>query len=319
MGTESAPPSLDARLAAVAARQYGVVARAQLLALGFGGHGIAERIRTGRLHRLHRSVYAVGHTVLRTDGYRLAAVLACGPGAVLSHASAAEHWGLRQSAAARVDVTVPSRNGRPKRAGIRVHRPGRLSAVEVTVHERIPTTTVARTLLDLADVLPKQALKRAIDEAEHQRVLDMASLLAVVQANPGRRGAHVVELAKAPPEMTRSNFERRFLDLIERHGLPRPRVGVWIEGYEADFVWPEQQLIVETDAFGTHGTRRAFEDDRLRDRRLARAGYQTIRLTRWALAYDEDAIVADFDAFLSRSRASSSSPTRSRTSAASPR
>jgi very-short-patch-repair endonuclease len=319
MGSESDRPPLEARLSAVARRQYGLVTREQLRGVGIGEHGIAERIRTGRLHRLHRGVYSVGHDALKPEAYWLAAVLACGPGAVLSHTSAAAHWNIRQSAAATVDVTVPTRSGRKRRKGIRIHRSGRLSPHEVTVHEGIPVTTVARTLLDLADVLPDQALKRTIDEAEYQRVLDMTSLVAVVNGNPGRRGARVLALAQEGAEWTRSELEQRFLELLERHGLPRPRVNTRIEGYEADFVWPNEKVIVETDGRAAHGTRKAFEADRRRDRRLLRAGYRTIRLTDQALRYEDEAIAADLEALLRRSRTSSNPPRRSRTSAASAR
>jgi predicted transcriptional regulator of viral defense system len=127
MGRESAPPPLDARLARLAARQHGVVSLAQLLDFGFGPHGIAERIRTGRLHRIHRGVYALSPARLRIEGYWLAAVLACGPGAVLSHRSAAALWELRPSAATAIDVTLAVRSGRAKRKGIRVHRTRRLA------------------------------------------------------------------------------------------------------------------------------------------------------------------------------------------------
>ncbi len=317
MNTESAQPPVDALIYAVAKRQRGVITREQLRRLGLSEHGIAERIRTGRLHRLHRGVYAVGHDVLRPEAYWLAAVLACGEGAVLSHASAAAHWGIRPSAAASVDVTVPVRSGRRSRKGIRLHRSGRLGEREVTVHEGIPVTTVARTLLDLADVLPRHALKRTIDEAEYQRLVDMTALIAAVQENPGRRGAQVIELARAEAEMTRSELEQRFLALVDRHGLPRPRVNSRVEGYEVDFVWPEDRVIVEIDGRAAHGTRSAFERDRLRDRRLLRAGFRTIRLTDRALRYEEDAIVADLEVLLSRSCASSNPSRCSRTSAAS--
>jgi hypothetical protein len=319
MGTQSAQPTLEARLAAVARRQYGLITRDQLRRLGVGEHGIAERVRTRRLHRLHRGVYAVGHDALKPEAHWLAAVLACGEGAVLSHASAAAHWGIRPSAAALVDVTVPARSGRGRRNGIRVHRSGRLRATEVTVHEGIPVTTVARTLLDLADTLQDQALKRTIDEAEYQRLLDMTPLIAVVQGNPGRRGAKVLELARAAPELTRSELEQRFLELVTRRGLPRPLLGARVEGYEIDFLWPADKVIVEVDGFAAHGTRSAFERDRIRDRRLLRAGYRTIRPTDRTLRYDEDAIAADLEALLSRSRCSSKPPRRSRISAASAR
>jgi very-short-patch-repair endonuclease len=303
MNPESAPPPVDRRLAALADRQYGVVTRAQLRRLGIGDTGIRERVRTHRLRRLHRGVYALGHTALRPEAYWLAAVLACGDGAVLSHVSAAEHWNVWRSATARIDVTVPSRAGRPRRSGIRIHRSRRLGPKDVTVHEGIPVTTLARTLIDLADVLPKQVLKRAIDEADYHRLLDMTSLLAAVHRNPGRRGAKVVALAQAPPERTRSGFERRFLAAIERHGLPRPKVAVPVEGYEADFLWPEARLVVETDGFGAHGTRRAFEHDRRRDRLLARAGYRTVRLTELALRDEEAEVVAALRDLLTRAPA----------------
>ncbi|MGH2714644.1 MAG: DUF559 domain-containing protein [Thermoleophilaceae bacterium] len=293
--------------------------RDQLRRLGVGEHGIAERIRTRRLHRLHRGVYALGHDALRPEAYWLAAVLACGDGAVLSHASAAAHWGIRPSAAATVDVTVPARSGRTRRKSIRVHRSGRLTEAEVTAHEGIPVTTVARTLLDLADVLPDQALKRTIDEAEYQGLLDLTPLIAIVEGNPGRRGRKVMALATSPQELTRSNLEQCFLEMVTRRGLPRPRVNMWVEGYEVDFCWPDAKLIVEIDGRAAHGTRGAFERDRLRDRRLLRAGFRTIRLTDRGLRYDEDAIVADLEAFVSRSRASSKPSRWSSTSVASAR
>jgi len=296
---------LDARLAVVAARQYGLVTLGQLRSVGVGDTGIRERVRSRRLHRLHRGVYAVGHRELKAEAFWLAAVLACGPGAALSHHAAAAHLNIRRSDAPTIDVTVPARSGRLSRKGIRVHRSGRLAPEDVAAHEGIPVTTVARTLVDLADVLPAHALKRTIDEAEYKRVLDLRALVAAVERNPGRRGATVLKLAKAPMEMTRSRLEQCFLALVERHGLPRPAVALPIEGYEADFAWPEYGLVVETDDRGSHGTRAAFEHDRLRDRRLLRAGFRTIRLTGRALRYDEEAIVADLEAVLSRSRASS--------------
>lgn len=320
MNPKSDQPPVDRHLAALARRQYGVVTRAHLRALGIGDTGIRERIRTGRLHRLHRGVYSVGHTALRSEAYWMAAVLACGDGAVLSHASAAAHWEIRQSSAATVDVTVPARSGRQRRKGIRVHRSGRLAESDVTVHEGIPVTTVARTLLDLADVLSKEALKRTVDEAEFRRRFDLAAVIAAVQDNPGRNSAKLEKAAASgPPELTRSQLEQRFLELTERHGIQRPQVGIWIEGYEADFLWPEAGLIVEVDGFAAHGTRAAFERDRVRDRRLALAGLQTMRVTAAALRYDEDAIADALSELLSRSRASSKPPSRSSTSVASAR
>jgi very-short-patch-repair endonuclease len=305
MDTKVAPPPLDARLAALAARQHGVVSLAQLLELGLGLKGIAERVRTGRLHRIHRGVYALSPARPRTEGYWLAAVLACGPGAVLSHRSAASLWQLRPSAAATIDVTVPARSGRKKRRGIRVHRSGRLRREETVVRDGVPVTTVARTLLDLADVLPTQALKRAIDESEYRGRFDLTSLTAVVENNPGRRGAKVLALAKEPAQRTRTDLEDDFLAFCRRHGLPRPDVGIEIQGYEVDFAWADAHLIVETDGLAAHRTRRAFEDDRIRDRRTLRAGYHTIRLTDRALRHHQQEVARDLRDLLTQAGTSS--------------
>lgn len=317
MARESAQP----RLSELAERQWGVVTRAQLVELGLGDSGLRDWVRSGRLRRLYRGVYAVGHNRLRLEGRWLAAVFACGPGAVLSHLDAAALWELRQSQSVLIDVTVPSRNGRAKRPGIRIHRSSRLRPEEVTVRHSIPVTTVARTLLDLADVLQRQALKRVITEAEYLKRFDLNAINAVVQNNPGRRGARLVACVGAG-ERTRSELEDRFLELVERHGLARPMAGVWIEGYEADFLWPEARLIVELDGLAAHGTRSALRRDRRRDRVLWRAGYRTMRLTDDALD-DEDAVLDDLAhagvRAASCSRVSSNPPSRSSSSPASAR
>ena len=213
-------------------------------------------------------------------------------------------------------MTVPVRSGRRCRSGIRIHRCGRLAADEVTVHQRIPTTTVARTLLDLADVLDHRALKRAVDEAEYLRLLDINAVAAAVAANPGRRGARLLAATHGPPELTRSALEARFLALVERHRLPRPLVGARVGDYQLDFLWPEAGLAVELDGYAAHGTRQRFESDRRRDRRLALVGVRTIRLTARALTYEEDAIAEELGAALKRSRASSNPPSRASISAA---
>ena len=319
MNPKRARPEVEVRLAGLAERQYGVVTREQLRRLGVGETGIRERVRTKRLHRLHRGVYAVGHRILRVEAHYMAAVLACGDGAVLSHLDAAAHLEIRQRSSGVIHVTVPTYNGRRRRKGVRIHRTARLDPGEITVHEGIPTTTVARTLLDLADVLSAQQLKRTIDEADYRRRLDMTALLAAVENNPGRSGAKLMAAAQGPAELTRSALEDRFLDLVERHGLPRPRVGVQIGGYEVDFFWPEAGLVVEIDGFAAHGTRARFESDRRRDRALAQLGLRTIRLTASALSYEEEAIAEALAALLSRSRASSNPPRRPSTSSASAR
>lgn len=297
-----------------------MVTRAQLIELGFGSRGISDWVRAGRLHRLHRGVYAVGHDRLQVQGRWLAAVLACGPGAVLSHGSAAALWNLRGAGSGAIDVTVPSRNGRGRRDGIRVHRSTRLPPEEVTVRHGIPVTTVARTLLDQADVLEVQALRRLIAEAEYTHTFDLTALDAVVQNNPGRRGATV--RGAVGGDWTRSELEDAFLELLEEGGVEKPRVNVWIAGYEADFVWRRAGLVVELDGLRAHGTRAAVRRDRRKDRALWRAGFRCMRLTSDDLA-DAAAVLGDLAqagvSVLRSPRSSSKSPRRSRTSPASAR
>ena len=270
-------------LGELARRQWGVVTREQLAAAGVGNSGISDWVRYGRLHRLHRGIYAYGHDRLRIEGRWLAAVLACGPGAALSHRSGARLWEMRQSSTGLIDVTVPSRNGRIRRTGIRVHRSGRLAPEEVTAARGIPVTTVARTLLDLADVLDPQALRRAITEAEYRNRFDLTTLNAVVENNPGRRGAKLMRAVNAAGHRTRSPLEDRFLAFIARWGVEEPESNVWLEGYEVDFLWRKVGLVVEMDGGAEHGTRAAVSRDRRRDRVLWRAGFRTMRLTDDAL------------------------------------
>jgi len=289
MERKNAQPTLGE----VARRQWGVVTLAQLAAFGLRDRGISDWVRDGRLHRLHRGVYAYGHDRLRVEGRWLAAVFACGPGAVLSHRSAAQLWEVRQSSAGLIDVTVPSRNGRIRRAGIRIHRSGRLTAGEVTAMRSIRVTTLARTLLDLADVLHPQALRRTITEAEYRDRFDLTSLIAVVQNNPGRRGKQLMRAVEAAGHRTRSPLENRFLSFLERFGVEEPETGAWLEGYEADFLWRRVGLVVELDGLKEHATRAALRGDRKRDRVLWRAGFRTMRLTDDALDAEEEEVLAD--------------------------
>jgi hypothetical protein len=288
MARENAQPSLGE----VARRQWGVVTRAQLSAAGVGDSGVRDWVRDGRLHRLYRGIYAYGHDRLRVEGRWLAAVMACGPGAVLSHRDAAQLWELRQSNSTLIDVTVPSRNGRIRRAGIRIHRSGRLAPEEVTERSGIPVTTVARTLLDLADVIEMQALRRAVTEAEYRGRFDLASLIAVVEDNPGRRGRKLKMAAlEGRLHRTRSPLENRFLRFLDRWGVEEPESNVWLEGYEVDFLWRRVALVVELDGTEEHGTRAAVRRDRKRDRVLWRAGFRTMRLTGDALDAEDEVLL----------------------------
>ena len=272
MGPQITP--LDRRLAQIASRQHGVVSRRQLVEIGFGERAIARRVQNRRLHRIYRGVYAVGHTVLTPNARYLAAVLACGPGAALSHRSAASFWGLLRTAAARVDIAVPRTSGFRSTAAIAVHRSRR--PVQTTTSEAIRVTTPMQTLADLATALPRRQIEKACENAEALKLLDLRRLDTT---HPGaNRLLDVVETHDLGM-FTRSETEDAFLELCDRHGIPRPRVNHIVEGFEVDFCWPEDRLIVETDG-RHHATRAAFEDDRARDALLTSIGWRVMRFTR---------------------------------------
>jgi predicted transcriptional regulator of viral defense system len=282
--------SVDAEIAALAGRQHGVVATRQLAALGLPQRAVSHRAAAGRLHRVHRGVYAVGHPILTANGHRMAAVLACGPGAVLSHASAAALWGIRPTSATRIDVSVQGAGGRAKRPRIRIHRATTLRADEVTTHNAIRVTTPARTLLDLASSLPRRALERALDQAELDELFDLRALQATVDRHRRERGAGALASALkhdvAGTTATKSKLEELMLAICDGHGLPRPLVNAWLEGVEVDFHWPAQRLVVEADSYRFHRSRRAFERDRERDAILARAGHRALRFTHRQMVRD---------------------------------
>jgi very-short-patch-repair endonuclease len=281
---EVVAPAFDSEVAALAGRQHGVVTTRQLVALGITQQAVSLRARAGRLHRLHRGVYAVGHTVLTVRGHWMGAVLACGDGAALSFGTAAAHWDLRTGVPAIIDVSVPGAGGRRRRRGLRVHRVATLREHEVT-NERdgIPATTPARTILDMAAVLSSVRLESLLDRAERQELTDYPALDAIARIHPGHPGsaklARAIATHYAGDDMTRSELEIAFLELCHAHGLPRPRVNAEVEGLEVDFLFPGARLTVETDSWRFHKTRRDFENDRTRDALLAAAGYRTLRFT----------------------------------------
>ena len=287
MTRKRAPASLDARIAALAARQHGVVSRAQLFALGARAHQIDDRVNAGRLVPLHRGVYAVGHAALRIEGRWLAAVLACGPGAVLSHRDAAALWELASAGTGQVHVSVPGRAGRRRRDGIVVHRPTSLPPEQATTRRGIPVTSPARTLVDFAEVSRRPALVRAVAQSEVVRVFDLTAVEEAIAAQPGRTGARrlarVLDDQVGEVSVTRSELEARFLDIAAAAGLPRPRVNAVVAGLEVDFLWATLGLVVETDGFRFHGTRSAFERDRERDAVLMAAGLRVLRFTHRAV------------------------------------
>jgi very-short-patch-repair endonuclease len=222
----------------------------------------------------------------------MAAVLAAGPAAALSHRDAAALWGIRPSTSGTVDVTATERCRRP---GIHAHR-ARLRPDEVTEVGGIPVTTVARTLLDLAAVLPAAHVERAIERAEALKLADRVPLDALVERHRGRRGtAALRQMAESGIEaaLTRSELEERFLTFLDAHDLPRPEVNTLIEGFEVDFLWRRQRLVVELDGHETHGTRAAFERDRERDRILQAHGWRVVRITWRQLHENPEAVAGD--------------------------
>jgi very-short-patch-repair endonuclease len=286
----------DPIIAQLAARQHGVVARRQLLAAGVSPSAIKVRVENRRLTPLHRGVYRLGETDTRLTQLA-AAVLAGGAGAVLSHHAAAELHGFRGPRAGPIDVTVPADHAR-HRPGLRMHR-GRVDAVKV---HGIPVTTPARTILDLATELTARELRRAIEEAQIQRKLDPHSLTDAVDQAAGHRGARALRAAANhthEPRLTRSEAERRLLDLIDRAGLPRPQTNVRVASWEVDAVWPAERLVVEVDGFAFHSTRDAFERDRRKETELAAAGYRVARVTWRQIAREREAVVASLARALS--------------------
>jgi predicted transcriptional regulator of viral defense system len=275
------PP--DQRVAELAARQWGVVSLAHLRAVGLSYDAVRSRVRAGRLHRLHQGVYAVGHTVLKREGRWLAAVLACGEGAVLSHRSAAAHWGLLQSEATRTDVTT--QRTRAANAKIRLHRSHSLIARDTDTHKGIPITSVARTLLDLAATVKPDQLERALAQAEHLELYDHRAITELLARSNGHRGtAPLAEATALDPKLTKSEWEIRMLRLVRTAALPEPLVNEPLDAPDygeckPDFHWPSHSVIVETDGWRTHRTRAAFERDRAKDAALTAAGYRVVRFT----------------------------------------
>jgi very-short-patch-repair endonuclease len=269
-------------LAKLAARQHGVVSHRQLLALGLGRRAIQYRVETGALNRVYLGVYVVGHAAITPHGRVMAAVLACGPGAVASHRTGGWLYDLHPPSPPRVEVTAPGRSHRGH-GGVLLHQVRRLPDADRAERGGIPVTTVARTLLDLAEVLLPRQLERVVEEAERQRLFDLGALEDLCARSPGRHGVRPLRALLAQPQFapapTRSELERLFLDLCRDKGLPAPAVNVWVEGFEVDALWADRRLVVELDGYAFHGDRSAFERDRLRDAELQLAGYRVLRVT----------------------------------------
>jgi hypothetical protein len=292
MDEQLAPDPVDAAIARLAVRQHGVVSWRQLTELGIGRGAIAWRVKHGRLHPLFRGAYAVGHRSITRRGRWMGAVLAVGPGSVLARRCAAATWDMRPVPRGPVEVWAPGH--RRSRSGICVGNT-QLRADEVTIKDAIPVTTVARTLLDLAAILPRPQLERAMERAEGLRLADRTSLDDLLRRYPRRGGTVVLRAILATgvaPSLTRSELEDRFLAFLDAHGLPRPHVNGIIEGVEVDFHWHDRRVIVELDGRAAHHTIAAFERDRARDRTLQAAGWRVVRIT-WHQLQDDPAQIAN--------------------------
>lgn len=274
-------------LAGLATRQHGVVARRQLASIGFSPEEIKGMLAARRLQRIHRGVYAVGHCALTPRSHWMAAVLACGPRALLSHRSAAALWGIRRTSQTRVEVTVPTDRGRDIN-GVRTYVSQSLEPRDRTTVDGIPCTSLALTLLNLAAVTDRRQTERACDEAEVQRLFDLRAIDELLARSRGHRGTArlraVLDEHAIGTTLTRSELEERTLALCRRAALPIPAVnaavpcgpGVW---HTVDFLWPAHRVILETDGYRYHRTRSAIERDRRKEADLVTAGHRVLRST----------------------------------------
>jgi very-short-patch-repair endonuclease len=264
----------------LAAKQHGVVARKQLLDLGVHPQAIKHRVAKGRLHPVHHGVYAVGRPALTRTGRWMAAVLRCGRGAALSHASAAALHGIAIPEVHGTEISVPMPRG-PRVPGVRVHRRRDLTAADLTRVDGIPVTTPLWTLLDLAGRLPRSRLEAAINEVTKLGLTDpddLRSALTSFSRRPGTVRLREV-LDRHTFTLTDSVLERRFLPLARAAGLPLPQTGQLVNGFKVDFYWPELGLVVETDGLRYHRTPAQQARDRQRDQAHAIAGLTSLRFT----------------------------------------
>ena len=250
----------DRFVAALAARQHGVVSAKQLRTSGIDKDGIARRVTAGRLHRVHRGIYAVGYPHLRFEGRCMAAAFACGERAYVSHRSAATLWRILPDVSGPIQITIGTGNGRKPQVGIEIHRSRSLQGHDIAKRAAIPVTAPARTLRDL---------RRSMAPSLYLRVVRRALDLQLIEESGLR----------SEGELTRSELERRFIALCRRNRIPAPTVNAQVGGYEVDFLWVDHALIVETDGFRYHAGRVAFEADRARDAELQALGYRVVRFT----------------------------------------
>jgi Protein of unknown function (DUF559) len=294
-GQEHAPAEYDRVVAWLAGRQHGVVARWQVLGLGMSEQMVKSRVRRGALHRLHLGVYAYGHRAVTVESRWMAAVLAFGPDAVLSHRSAGQLWGLVPRSSFASEVTRP---GRVRRPHLVAHQ-ATLLGDEVVWVRGIPVTSVPRTMFDLAATRSEREVDRAWNEMEVRGIRGRLSVPHLLERHPGRRGslvlARLAERKELPVGITRNDLEEAFLALVDRFGLPRPRMNAHLavrgRFYEIDCLWEDRRVAIELDGGAAHKTTKAFHADRERDRILTAEGFTTARIT-WDHIHDTPQEVA---------------------------
>lgn len=296
--------SLSARVWALARRQHWVVTREQLLALGMTPAAIDHRLAIGRLHRIYRGVYAVGRPQLTRESRWMAALLSCGPAAVLSHRSAAVLWGVLEKEGPKIEISLPLPLGR-KRDDITLHR--RMATAFVSTRELgIPVTTPAQTLVDLGCELRPRELEAAVNEADKRNLISFDRLRDALDERRGQRGARALRslLDRRTFALTESELERRFLPIARRAGLSRPETGCTVDGFKVDFYWPRLGLVVETDGLRYHRTPAQQARDRLRDQAHTAAGHTCLRFTHAQVYYEPEHVEATLVAVVRRLRSS---------------
>ena len=270
---------------ALVKRQHGVISRRQLFALGLSRHAINHRIHRGRLHPIYPGVYSVGRPDLSRRGHWMAAVLACGPAAFLSHNSAAALYGIRLSRAHEIDVVTRTVHRHP---GIRIHRRKNIPPGDVTTYDGIPVTTPVCTLIDLAADLPRNELEAALNEADLRGLIDLERLRAELEATPCRPGLAKLKrtIDRRTFTFTRSTLERSFLPIARRAGLPKPLTRVYVNDFEVDFYCPDLALVIETDGGRFHRTPAQQAADRRRDQIHTASGLTPLRFTHGQIRYE---------------------------------
>jgi very-short-patch-repair endonuclease len=293
----------DERVMGIAAQQAGQITITQLLGAGLTRAAVRSRYARGFLTRRGRGVYAVAGAWLAPHAAERAAVLECGDGAVLSHRTAANLWGLTRGDADRGPISLTAVGRDCRRPGLKVHRTRELDPRDRRELDGLPVTSPARTLIDFAAEATNSELAQALNEARARKLVTDEAIEAAIARAPNRNGVAALRaLLKSEHDrgFTRSEAERLLRRLVAQARLPVPKFNARLRGFEVDAFWPDQRLVVEVDGWDVHRKRSSFESDRARDRTLTAAGYRVIRVTWWQLTREPMAVAAAIAAALAR-------------------